>query len=283
MGAGTGTHPPPVHCLTYRTSFAGDLRRNLVARAVPAVERAFDLLELFLEDAELSPPEITAKLGLPRTTVHELVGTLTARGYLTPTNEDRTRFRLGVRSFHLGAAYAERLDLAREGQAIAEEIAQQCDETVHIGVLDNTDVYYIAKVDSTHPVRMVSAVGKRLPAHCTAVGKALLACLPKARFTELYPSARLTAMTSNSISTRKALRQELDQIIANHGLAREYCESNEAVACVAAPVRDRTGTVTAAMSIAVPILRWNDDVEASLSELVRKGAAAFSERLGYRP
>ncbi|GAB3301501.1 IclR family transcriptional regulator [Parasphingorhabdus pacifica] len=253
-----------------------------MARAIPALERAFDVLELFLDEHELSAPDITAKLGLPRTTVHEIVGTLTARGYLAPAGPDSNRFRLGVRGFQLGSAYAERLDLAREGQLVAAEIADQCHETVHIGLLDGTDVLYVAKVDSTHPVRMVSAVGRRLPAHCTGIGKALLAALPHTRIDELYANTRLTPMTENSITNRKALLRELDNIATNGGLAREYCESNEAVACVAAPVHDRSGTVIAAVSIAVPILRWNSDVEVELGEFVRQGATALSERLGYR-
>lgn len=253
-----------------------------MARAVPALERAFDILELFLDEPELSTPEITAKLGLPRTTVHELVGTLVTRGYLSPATRDGNRFRLGVRGFQLGSAYADRLELAHEGQRVAEEIAERCHETVHLGVLESTEILYIAKVDSRHPVRMVSAIGRRLPAHCTAVGKALLAALPRARFKELYAGVTLTRMTDNSLTTRTALRTELDRISTGGGLAREYCESNDAVACVAAPVYDRSGEVTAAMSIAVPIVRWDDQAEVRLGELVAEGAATLSERLGHR-
>ncbi|MEY8037894.1 IclR family transcriptional regulator [Saccharopolyspora cebuensis] len=251
-----------------------------MARAVPAVERAFDVLELFLDVPELSAPEITAKLGLPRTTVHELVGTLAERGYLTTSGGNR--FRLGVRSFQLGAVYAERLDLAREGQAVAEEIAERCQETVHVGVREGAGVLYVAKVDSSHPVRMVSAVGRLLPAHCTAIGKVLLAALPRAEFDEVYPEPELPAMTAGSITSRAALLDEL-AAIAGGGVAREHCESNDAVACVAAPVRDHSGAVVAAMSISAPILRWNDEVEQALRELVAEGAQRLSERLGSAP
>jgi DNA-binding IclR family transcriptional regulator len=253
-----------------------------VARAVPAVQRAFDVLELFLAERELSAPEITAKLGLPRTTVHELVGTLVERYYLAPAGPDSNRFRLGVRAFQLGSAYAERLDLAREGQLVAEEIAGRCHETVHLGVLEGSDVFYVAKVDSSHPVRMVSAVGRRLPAHCTAVGKTLLAAMPREQLDELYPGTKLTGMTGNSITQRKTLYRELERI-SEEGVAHEYCESNEAVACVAAPVRDRTGAVVAALSISVPILRWSDEVASELAGLVREGAGTLSERLGHLP
>jgi DNA-binding IclR family transcriptional regulator len=213
--------------------------------------------------------------------VHELVGTLLERRYLAPSGPGSNRFRLGVRGFQLGTAYAERLDLAREGRFVAEEISGQCRETVHIAILDGYDVVYVAKVDSSHPVRMVSAIGRRLPAHCTAVGKVLLAALSRTELREHCANVHLTAMTDNSITSRKALDRELGAIRDNNGVAREYCESNEAVACVAAPVRDRTGNVVAAMSISVPILRWNEQSEAEFRELVIKGAEILSERLGY--
>ncbi|MGJ7906931.1 IclR family transcriptional regulator [Actinopolyspora sp. H202] len=252
-----------------------------MARAVPALQRAFDILELFLDEPELSAPEITGKLGLPRTTVHELLSTLVERGYLVPSGRGGARYRLGVRGFQLGSAYAERLDLAREGQLVAEEVAAECNETVHLGIREGTEVLYIAKVDSGHPVRMVSAVGRRLPAHCTAVGKALLASLSKRELDELYGSEKLRAMTDNSLTDLTSLRAELDDV-AEHGRSREYCESNDAVACVAAPVHDHYGVVVAAMSIAVPILRWSETAASELTGTVMRGAENLSERLGYR-
>lgn len=253
-----------------------------MARAVPALQRAFDILELFLDEAELSAPEITTKLELPRTTVHELLGTLVERGYLTHAGSSTSRYRLGVRSFQLGSAYADRLDLAREGQLAAEETSRECNETVHIGIREGTEVLYVAKVDSGHPVRMVSAVGRRLPAHCTAVGKALLAPLSTEKLDELYGASTLSPMTANSITDYRSLLSELAEVRARSGQAREHCESNDSVACVAAPVYDHSSEVVAAMSIAVPILRWDERVERELTGTVVRGAANLSERLGHR-
>ena len=150
-----------------------------MGRLVPAVTRALDVLELFLDsDGTLSAPEVTRRLELPRTTVHELLTTLAARSYLVQLPDQPGRYRLGVRTYQLGSRYAEQLDLAAEGQQVARGVAETCDETVHVAVLEDADVIYIAKVDSTHAVRMVSAAGRRLPAHCTSVGKMLLASLP---------------------------------------------------------------------------------------------------------
>lgn len=150
-----------------------------MGRLVPAVTRALDILELFLDgDGTLSAPDIVRKLQLPRTTVHELVTTLAARSYIVQVPGQPGRYRLGVRPYQLGSRYAEQLDLAAEGQQVARSVAETCDETVHVAILEGTDVIYIAKVDSTHAVRMVSAAGRRLPAHCTSVGKMLLASFP---------------------------------------------------------------------------------------------------------
>ncbi|MQY10307.1 Transcriptional regulator KdgR [Streptomyces sp. RB5] len=254
-----------------------------MGRLVPAVTRAMDILELFLgTDDSLSAPEITRRLGLPRTTVHELVTTLTARNYLGSVPGQPGRYRLGVRTYQLGSAFGERLDLAAEGREVARGVAETCDETVHVAILEDTDVIYIAKVDSTHAVRMVSAAGRRLPAHCTAVGKMLLACLPDAVLEARLGGDRpLAAMTDRSITSPPALRRHLAGI-RERGVAVEERESNPDVSCVAAPVRDSAGQVVAAMSVSVPMIRWSDTRQRELTDLAVKGAQDLSARLGYR-
>ncbi|MEO3751088.1 IclR family transcriptional regulator [Streptomyces sp. B6B3] len=254
-----------------------------MGRRVPAVSRALDILELFLEgDGMLSAPEITRKLQLPRTTVHELVTTLAARSYLVPVPEQPGRYRLGVRTYQLGSRYAEQLDLAAEGQQVARSVAETCGETVHVAVLEDVDVIYIAKVDSTHAVRMVSAAGRRLPAHCTAVGKMLLASLPPEELDARLPEedGRLRSLTPNSITSLEELRGVLTEV-RERGVASEQRESNPDVSCVAAPVRDRAGRVVAALSISVPMVRWSEERQAELTELSVKGAGQLSERLGH--
>ncbi|MFE1951718.1 IclR family transcriptional regulator [Streptomyces sp. NPDC059524] len=254
-----------------------------MGRLVPAVTRALDILELFLDgDGTLTAPDIVRKLQLPRTTVHELVSTLAARQYLVQEPGQPGRYRLGVRPYQLGSRYAEQLDLAAEGREVARAVAETCDETVHVAILEDTDVIYIAKVDSTHAVRMVSAAGRRLPAHCTSVGKMLLASLPEPELDARIPDdAELAGMTENSITDPAALRAHLAAIRAR-GVAVESRESNPDVSCVAAPVRDRTNRVVAAISVSVPMVRWSEAREAELAELVVKGAADLSERLGHR-
>ncbi|MQA11940.1 MAG: helix-turn-helix domain-containing protein [Pseudonocardiaceae bacterium] len=254
-----------------------------MARLVPAVLRAADILELFLgEETTLSAAEIVERLELPRSTVHELLTTLVTRGYLDRQAGDETLFRLGPRLLELGSRYQQRLEFASEADAVARQVAWQCHETVHVAVLDGLEVVYVSKIDSTHSVRLISGVGRRLPAHCTAVGKVLLAGLPADRLAELLRGRKLTALTERSITSRTALRNQLAEVRAA-GAAYEYCESNPDAGCVAAPVVDAAGDWVAAMSISIPTTRHRDDAWPQWEKLIREGAAELSNRLGGHP
>lgn len=250
---------------------------------VPALARGLDILELFLErPCSLSVPEIAARLGLPRSTAHQLVQTLVARGYLTPLDGQPHRFRLGLRAFELGGAYSAHLDLAREGQEVAQSVASRCGETVYIATLDGTEVVYIAKVDSIHPVRLIASVGMRLPAHCTGLGKMLLAGRSDEELAALYPSEELPGMTATSITSFSELRGVLAENRAK-GLAFDNAESTPGVQCVAAPIFNRDGAMVAALSIATPAMRMSPGRQVVLAELVQAGARELSRRLGYVP
>ena len=254
-----------------------------MGRVVPALARGLDILELFLDREVLSAPEVVRALGLPRTTVHELLATLAARGWLVAIGGDSPRYRLGVRAFELGSVYLRSLDLTDSVRAVAQKLAADTGETVQAGVLDEDQVVYIAKVDSIHPVRLVSTVGGRLPAHCTAVGKALLSGLSDRRLDELFPrGSELPRLTENSIRDPERLKAALARI-RRQGVAYEQRESNPEAACVAAGIRDRTGQIVAALSISVPTSRWNTARRRELAEAVRASADGLSRDLGAPP
>jgi IclR family KDG regulon transcriptional repressor len=249
-------------------------------RVVPAVIRALDILELFLERPQLSAREVAERLDLPRTTVHELLVTLVARSYLISVPGQPVQYRLGMPLFQLGAAFAGRLDLVREAQLVARDVAAACDEAVHVAVLDGPDVVYLVKVDSTHPVRMVSGVGLRLPAHCTAVGKVLLSELDRASLDAVLAMRPLPGMTPESITDPDLLRAHLD-LVRVDGVAVDVGESDAAMRCVAAAIRDHSGAAIAAMSVSAPIIRWTAQTQVDWAKLVREGAATLSARMGY--
>ncbi|MFF5084845.1 IclR family transcriptional regulator [Actinoplanes sp. NPDC000266] len=248
-------------------------------RVVPAVSRALDILELFLDRPQLSAREVMERLDLPRTTVHELLVTLVDRSYLIAVPGQPVEYRLGLPLFQLGAAFAGRLDLVHEARNVTREVAAVCNEAVHVAVLDGADVVYLVKVDSTHPVRMVSGVGLRLPAHCTAVGKVLLSALDRVALDAVL-KGELPGMTPDSITDPDRLRDHLDQVRAA-GVAVDVGESDGAMRCVAAGVRDHSGAVIAAMSVSAPIIRWTPEAHGEWTALVQDGAARLSARMGY--
>ncbi|MFD2091470.1 IclR family transcriptional regulator [Blastococcus deserti] len=211
------------------------------------------------------------------------MGTLVDRGYLAEHPRRPNTYVLGVRAFKLGSSYERSLDLVREGTRVASDVVAGCNETVQMTILDRTDVVFIAKVDSTAPVRLVSDVGRRLPAHCTAGGKALLAALDDGALTARYPAdGRLPTLTPSSIESPDRLRTQLAQV-HSQGWAFEYCESNDDAFCVAAPVHDRTGAAVAAMSISVPSVRWSAEREELLAAQVVTSARDVSTALGHVP
>lgn len=249
---------------------------------VPAVARALDILELVLEaSGPLTAADVAARLGLPRTTVHELLTTLVTRSYLTVVEDGQRRFDLGPALLRLGYGYQSHLDLGHEGHLAARQVAAGCDETVHVATLVGREVLYVAKVDSTRGVRTVSAIGRRLPAHLTAVGKMLLANRTDEEIDLLFPLGTvLPAMTDRSITDPAQLRRVLHEVRAK-GLAHVDREADPEVGCVAAPVRNHTGTVVAAMSISVPVSRRTPDLEQQWEQQVHEGAMELSRRLGY--
>ena len=253
-----------------------------MAKIIPSVKRAFKILELFRAGSRsLSVPEITTRLGLPRTTAHDLVHTLVACGYLERADDESHRYTIGLRAFELGSIYAAQLDIAEEGKKIAQKVSKACDETVQMAVRDVTEAVFIIRIDSSHTLRLVSAVGSRLPAHCTAVGKMLLSSLTDEELADLYKGQRrLPAMTANSITSIKALLKEM-ALIRKRGYAYDDCESNEDARCVSAPVYERNGSICAAMSITVPVTRMDSNRKKELLAIVQNGADELSKRLGY--
>jgi IclR family transcriptional regulator, KDG regulon repressor len=250
----------------------------MATRLVTALARGLDILTL-LKGGPRSAPDIAAALSIPRATAHELLKTLEAQGFIEPCGGG---FALSMRLLELGSAVERSLDIAQLGRRYAESVAAECGETVQVALLDGVDVVYVAKVDSAHAVKLVSAVGARLPAHLTAVGKATLAYLPTEELDRHYPPGQaLSTLTDNSISSTDRLRKELEGV-HGEGVAWDNCESNPDVCCVAAPVRNTRGAAIGGMSVSVPTYRWNRELAGRLRLLVTSGATALSEALGYR-
>ncbi|MCW5720952.1 MAG: IclR family transcriptional regulator [Devosia sp.] len=249
-----------------------------MARLTPAVLRALDILELFLDGATLSASQIVVATGLPRTTVHELLATLVSRDYLQKEGND---FRLGVRLLQLGNVYATRFDLLRAANDVARDLATRTGATINVALREGSEVYYLARVESENRMTLPSGIGRRLPASSTGLGKVLLADLPLRALRELYPDpGALPTLTPNSIRDLGVLEAELEQV-RRTGIAFDREEAMEDIVCAAAPVRDVQGKVVAAISASVPKDRWFAEGQGYWENIVLEGAGTLSTQLGF--
>jgi IclR family KDG regulon transcriptional repressor len=249
--------------------------------AVKSLARGLTILEVLSAHPDgLTLSEISRSLALPKSSTHALLHNLLERDYLMDGRRDRT-YRLGPRLFQLGNAYVHGIDLVADGQETVRAVSRRCDETVHLATLEGRDVLYVAKEEGTSYIRMVSALGKRVPAHGTGVGKMLLSSLTEEELSALYPPEYPPQqMTAKTIADLSAMKVELGRT-RERGYALDDEESTVGLRCVAAPVYDAAGSMVAAMSISVPVARWSRNRQDELLALVLAGTRELSARLGY--
>jgi IclR family transcriptional regulator, KDG regulon repressor len=225
--------------------------------------------------------EIAEQTGLVAPTAHRLLRTLVDHGLVVQEVATKS-YRPGLKLFELSSFVVQGLELRDEAQPELRQLSRETDETVHLAVLDEGEVVYIDKVETAQTIRMHSAVGKRAPSHCTAVGKVLLSGLPAPELRRVIRQRGLREYTGTTITTVEALEREL-ALISERGYAIDDGEHEPEIRCVACPVQDHTGRIVAATSVAAPATRMSRERVEALAPLVRRYADRVSQRLGYVP
>jgi DNA-binding IclR family transcriptional regulator len=246
-----------------------------------SVQNALRVLDCFsATDRELGVSELARRLGLGKSTVHRLCTTLAAGGLLDH-NPETGRYRLGLRLYELGALVGVHLDLHEAASPALNDVRNRTGETVQLAVLDGREVVYVERLESSHTVRLFGRVGHRNSAHCTSTGKVLLAYLPEAELDALLDGWVLEPRTPYTITDHGALRQALAEV-RRRGWGENANEVEMGVASVGAPIRDASGTVVAALSVAGPAMRLDGGSLRRFASVVVEAADAVSRRLGYR-
>jgi IclR family pca regulon transcriptional regulator len=228
--------------------------------------------------------DIADELGMSRSTTHRYVITLLALGYLEQGAS--RKYRLGLRVTDLGMSALNSTGLREHAQPYLEELRQRSSYTVSLGVLDGAEILYVDQARSFRrgpgQTNVDVRTGSRLPAYCTAMGKLLLANLPDADQRELLSQIKLTKQGPNSITSKKALREELDEVL-DASFAVDDEELAKDLYSIAAPVRNEARQVVAAVDISVPssIISLGELVDALGPHLVST-ADRISARLGFR-
>ncbi|WP_308259253.1 IclR family transcriptional regulator [Pseudonocardia sp. H11422] len=237
---------------------------------VQSLTRGFELLETLADTGgEAGLSELAERTGLAPATIHRLVRTLVGLGYLRQLPS--RRYTLGPRLVRLGDT-AERL-FGRWATPVLGDLVGEIGETANLAVLDGDHAVYVAQVPSPHSVRMFTEIGRRVPLHCTGVGKALLTTLPDADVTALLGRTGLPAVTDTTITDPDALRAEI-AAGQERGYVIDEGEQEPGVRCVAAPVPGPHGP--AAVSVSGPQGRVDDAALARIAPLV----VAAGQRLG---
>ena len=182
--------------------------------------------------------------------------------------------------FELGEAVRVHMDLHAAVGPVLGELRAQTGESSQVGVLDGHEVVYVDRLESAHSLRLFTETGRRVPVHCTSSGKVLLAYLPEARRQAVLRAAPFTALTPHTITDRSQLAAELDRV-RRRGWAEAVNEREIGVASIAAPVRDVSGEVIAAISIGVPLARCSVMALRRLAPVIMEAAEAASRRLGW--
>jgi DNA-binding IclR family transcriptional regulator len=249
---------------------------------IRSVAKALTIVNILAESKRsMSLAEIAAKMAMAKSTIHGLLSTLRDYGYVEQSDFDGN-YRLGIILFEIGSKVADNWNVRKVAAPYIQKLVEETGETVHLVVLDKDEVLYIDKHESTQSLRIVSEIGSRLPAHCTGVGKALLAFIPPTEVKRIIAAKGLKRYTKNTIIEPEKLEAELERI-RRQGYAEDNEEIMESLRCVAVPIWDYNGKACAAISISGPLTRMGQERMQVLKEHIVQTAMDISINLGYRP
>lgn len=249
---------------------------------VPALERGLRLLQEFGRDSRtLGAPELAQRLKLPRASVFRMLNTLESLGFLDRV-DGGNEYRLGMAVLRLGFEYLSSLELTELGQPVIARLCGDIHYPCNIVVRDTRSIVYVAKVTPPRPLASTVYVGTRLPAHATAFGRVLLSDFTLNELRELYPEDHLERFSPNTPETPQAL---FHLIAADRERGYVFGEGfyEASIATVAAPVRDHSGRIVAAMGATIPTLHAEQARDAGVVARVCAAADELSGLLNYRP
>jgi len=245
--------------------------------------KALTILDLFDNSLQnLSQKEIADKLGSTSSAVYPILFTLEKYGYLERSKKDK-RYSIGLTFLRKGSLVLKKLDIRNCAQPFLEQLMLSFNENVHLAILDGGKVMYIDRKEAGQSLMIRSYIGKKVPANCTALGKAMIAFLEEQELEAFLEKEELVRMTENSIVDANDLKSELEKVRSD-GYAIEIEEFQKGGICIAAPVRNHQENVVAAISISIPKSRFLDldnDTSKELIKEIKNTALNISKNMGY--
>jgi DNA-binding IclR family transcriptional regulator len=250
---------------------------------IKSLVKTLSLLKLFTPQRNVwTAEDMIAALGYHKSSVQRILATLEKEGFLSKLAPRRSEYRLGPDILFLGKVAEMSLDLRTVARPIMADLVHRSRETCYLCIADQGQCLYIDKVECSQPIRIVHQIGQRNPMHCTGVGKALLSGMADVIIDRLIEMQGLNAHTRYTITDRHRLKQEIEGV-RRHGIALDNEELNTGVKCVAAPIKDSSGAVVAAVSLSGPIQRFTPAATRRFEKEVKAASIEISKALGYNP
>lgn len=258
--------------------YTGDLKlETKIEKGIQSVNRAIQILKCFENNEELGVTEISKLMELHKSTVFGLISTLEMNGLLEK-NDSTGKYRLGLELFRLGTKVNS--NLRKIAVPYLEKLVAEFEETVNLVVMDNLSVVYLEKVEGKHSMRTSTAVGKRFPLYCTAVGKSILSGISDVELKDKLDRMDFVKCTDKSICNKNDLVKAVEDT-KNKGYAEDFEEMEIGLVCVAAPIYNHLGTAFAAISVSGPSFRMTGNLRKEISEALVRYSMDISRRLGY--
>jgi IclR family acetate operon transcriptional repressor len=246
-----------------------------------SLQKAFAIIEALAGEAgSMSAAEVARTVQLPRATAYRMLCDLADAGYVL--RETGTGYRLSLKLLGLAHGALDRTDLRQVARPHLEMLRDRCRETVHLGVAENGRMVHIEKLEGSGPFTVSPRVGRSVPMHCTAMGKAVLAFLPSTDVPGIVARHGLSRHTANTIVSWHALADELSRV-RRQGYAVSNEEYEQGVRCIGAPIWDYRGEARAALGVSTPAVRLPLARIAAWGAMVREAASAVSQALGWAP
>lgn len=249
--------------------------------SVSSVLKVFGILQALGEEREIGITELSQRVMMSKSTVYRFLQTMKSLGYVAQEGESE-KYSLTLKLFELGAKALQNVDLIRSADIQMRELSRLTRETIHLGALDEDGIgiVYIHKIDSMYNLRMHSRIGRRNPLHSTAIGKVLLAWTDRGEVDAILSQMEFTRSTENTLLTPEALINALD-IVREQGFGEDIEEQEQGLRCIAVPVFDRFGVVTAGLSISFPTIRFSEESKSDYVSMLHTAARNISQQLGY--
>jgi len=251
-------------------------------RLIQSVKRALDIINCFDSmHVQLSLTEISEKLNLNISTVYGIINTLCAYSYIVK-NPNNGKYKLGLEFLLKANLVSQSLDLKEIGHPYLVELTKKYNETSHLYVYQQEQLYCVDKVESPNNYFIISSrAGNKLPMHASASGKVFLAYMSEQELEHYLQKGSLPKLTAKTITDRETLLKSLEQI-REQGYSIENEEIEEGAYSIAAPVRDADGQIVGTISVVGSLNRIRDN-EAQIRDDLLEAARSISSQYGYQP